>query len=70
MQIDRGHQILARKLEVDSETALAAGTRKFIERFRAMEAEIVAGGRRVEQVSASELNAIWDRQKQAVRSES
>jgi uncharacterized protein YabN with tetrapyrrole methylase and pyrophosphatase domain len=61
---------LARKLDVDSETALARGTRKFIKRFRAMEAEIVMGGRQVEQASAEELNAVWDRHKEAARLES
>ena len=60
---------LARKLDVDSETALARGTRKFIKRFRAMEAEIVMGGRQVEQASAEELNAVWNRHKEAARLE-
>jgi MazG family protein len=56
---------LARKLDVDSETALAGATRKFVERFRAVEAEIVAKGRNVEQTSAQEMNALWDRHKRA-----
>jgi nucleoside triphosphate diphosphatase len=56
---------LARKLDVDSETALAGATRKFVERFRAVEAEIVAKGRNVEQTSAQEKNALWDRHKRA-----
>jgi MazG family protein len=56
---------LARKLDVDSETALAGATRKFVERFRAVEAEIVAKGRNVEQTSAQEMNAFWDRHKRA-----
>ncbi len=60
---------LARKLDVDSETALAGATRKFIERFRAVEAEIVADGRNVEQTSAQEMNALWDRHKRARRPE-
>lgn len=61
---------LARKLDVESETALAGATRKFVDRFRAIEAEIVAGGRKVEEASAGEMNALWDRHKQAARSES
>ena len=54
---------LARKLGVDAETSLAGATRKFVRRFRAVEAEIVAGGRAIEQASAAEMNALWDRNK-------
>jgi nucleoside triphosphate diphosphatase len=54
---------LARKLGVDAEGSLAGATRKFIRRFRAVEAEIVAGGRTIEQASAAEMNALWDRNK-------
>jgi len=54
---------LARKLEVDSETALAGATRKFVGRFQAVEAEIVAGGGKIEQTSPREMNALWDRHK-------
>jgi MazG family protein len=61
---------LARRLDVDSETAAAGATRKFVQRFRAVEAEIVASGRTIEQTSARELNALWDRHKQAERPES
>jgi MazG family protein len=56
---------LARKLEVDSETALAGATRKFVRRFRAVEAEIVADGGKVEQTPAQKTNALWDRHKLA-----
>jgi nucleoside triphosphate diphosphatase len=61
---------LARKLDVDSETAAGGATRKFVQRFRAVEAEIVASGRTIEESSARELNALWDRHKRAERSES
>ena len=54
---------LARKLGVDAETSLAGATRKFVGRFRAVEAEIVAGGGKVEQTSPGEMNALWDRHK-------
>jgi nucleoside triphosphate diphosphatase len=54
---------LARKLRVDAETALASATRKFVRRFQAVEAEIVAGGGTIEQASAAEMNALWDRNK-------
>ena len=42
---------LARKLGVDAETSLAGATRKFVGRFRAVEAEIAAGGGKIEQTS-------------------
>ena len=54
---------LARKLGVDSETALAAATSKFIRRFQAVETEIASTGRKVEDASPEEMNAIWDRNK-------
>jgi MazG family protein len=61
---------LARKLNVDSEMALAAATRKFVRRFRALEAEIAADGGKIEQTSVQDMNALWERQKQVARSES
>lgn len=54
---------LARKLGVDAETSLAGATRKFVGRFRAVEAEIAAGGGKIEQTSPGEMNALWDRHK-------
>jgi tetrapyrrole methylase family protein/MazG family protein len=54
---------LARKLDVDAETSLAGATRKFVGRFRAVEAEIAAGGGKVEQTSSEVMNALWDRHK-------
>ena len=55
---------VARKLGVDSEMAMAAATRKFARRFRALEAQIVADGRKLEQTSAQDMNALWERNKQ------
>jgi tetrapyrrole methylase family protein/MazG family protein len=60
---------LARKLGVDSELALTAATRKFIRRFRALEAQIVADGSKLEQTSAQEMNALWERNKEVIRPE-
>ena len=60
---------LARKLGVDSETCLAGSTGKFIKRFQAVEAEIEAGGRKVEDASPEEMNRLWDRNKAAARTE-
>jgi MazG family protein len=60
---------VARKLGVDSELALAAATRKFVRRFRALEAEIAANGGKLEQTSAQEMNALWERNKQVMQPE-
>ena len=54
---------LARKLGVDAETSLVRATRKFVLRFRAVEAEILAGGGRIEQTSPVQINALWDKNK-------
>ena len=60
---------LARKLGVDSEMTMAAATRKFVRRFRALEAQIAAEGRKLEQTSAQDMNALWERNKQVMRPE-
>lgn len=51
---------LARKLNVDAETALAASTRKFVRRFQAMEAVLAAQGRRIEDADLEEMNTLWE----------
>ncbi len=58
---------LARKLHVDSETSLVAATKKFVRRFQAVEAEITAQGRRIEDASPEEMNALWDEHKAQAR---
>jgi len=58
---------LARKLGVESETALVGATDKFVARFKAVEREIGQGGRRIEDASPEEMNAIWERHKAATR---
>ena len=55
---------VARKLGVDSEMALAAATRKFIRRFRALEAQIGARGSKLEETSTQDMNNLWERNKQ------
>jgi tetrapyrrole methylase family protein/MazG family protein len=60
---------LSRKLGIDSELALTAATRKFVSRFRALETEIAADGGKLEQTSAQEMNALWERNKQVSRPE-
>lgn len=54
---------LARKLHVDGETAIAGSTRKFIRRFREVEAAITARGGKVEDSTPDEMNALWDEAK-------
>lgn len=58
---------LSRKLHVDSETSLVAATKKFVRRFQAVEAEITAQGRKIEDASPDEMNALWDRHKAAAQ---
>lgn len=53
----------ARKLGVDSETALAGSTRKFVRRFQAMEAGLAAQGRKIEEATPEEMNALWEQNK-------
>ena len=59
---------LSRKLKVDSETALVAASNKFVRRFQAVEAEISAQGRKIEEASPEEMNALWDRHKAEAQS--
>lgn len=58
---------LARKLHVDAETSLAAASSKFIRRFQAVEAELAAGGRPIEDASPEEMNDLWEKHKAAAR---
>ncbi len=56
---------VARLAEVDAETALRAATRKFDLRFRAVETALAAAGRKPEQATLAEMDAIWDAVKAA-----
>ena len=51
---------LARKLGVKSEEALYHATNKFIDRFARVEAEVLARGQQMDELSMEELDAIWD----------
>ncbi len=51
---------LARKLRIDAETALHGATRKFSNRFRAIEALARDRGLKMEVMSLAELDALWD----------
>lgn len=50
---------LARRLEIDPETALRRTNRKFERRFRAIELRLAAEGRRIEDASLEEMERIW-----------
>jgi MazG family protein len=56
---------LARKLKVDSETALTAATSKFVARFQAVEAALAENGQKIEQATPEEMNRLWDEHKRA-----
>lgn len=51
---------LARKSGVDAETALAAATNRFIERFRFIERRAAEAGRNVEDMSLEEMDRHWE----------
>ncbi|WP_443750882.1 nucleoside triphosphate pyrophosphohydrolase [Asticcacaulis solisilvae] len=56
---------LARKLDVEPEDALRGTNRKFVRRFSAIEAELKAQGRTPDEATLEEMDAIWNRIKQA-----
>jgi len=56
---------LARHLEIDPEAALRAANAKFTRRFRAIEAALAAEGRRPEESTLAEMDALWDAAKRA-----
>jgi len=51
---------LARKLDVEPETALKRTNRKFRKRFAFIERELKAGSRSVEETSLNELDRLWN----------
>ena len=54
---------LARKLGVDSESAVAGTTAKFSERFRFVEAAAKAAGRSLKDMTLAEMDELWDEAK-------
>jgi len=56
---------LARKLGVDAETSLAGSTKRFIRRFQAIESELHAEGKKMEETPLDELDRIWEKVKRA-----
>ena len=56
---------LARHLKADSESALEGSTAKFARRFRAVEAGAKAAGRDLKSMTLEEMDALWDKAKDA-----
>src|SRR5947199_729595 len=54
---------LARKCELDAESALQTATDKFVARFTWLEDELLAQGKRLGDVDLAELDQIWNRVK-------
>lgn len=59
---------LGRHLKVDAEAALRAANAKFTRRFEAIESRLAAEGRRPEQATLAEMDAIWNAAKAAEKS--
>lgn len=55
---------LARKLDVDAETALKRTNRKFRQRFKFIEDELGNAGRSFDETDLAELDALWNKAKQ------
>ncbi len=55
----------ARFLNIDPENALARTNNKFKRRFDAMEQELTASGASLNDFSLNEMDAVWNRIKQA-----
>lgn len=51
---------LARKLKIDSESAIKSANRKFSKRFRQLEDEFTKTGTKINEKSLEELDKIWD----------
>ncbi|WP_170295246.1 nucleoside triphosphate pyrophosphohydrolase [Paracoccus aestuariivivens] len=58
---------LARHLDIDPEEALRSANAKFTRRFRSIEAQLAAEGRRPEDSNLAEMDALWDKAKAAER---
>ncbi len=55
---------LARKLDVDAETALKRTNRKFRRRFKFIEEELASAGRSFDETDLAELDALWNKAKE------
>jgi ATP diphosphatase len=60
---------LGRHLNLDPEAALRAANDKFTRRFRGIEARLAEMGKRPEEVSLAEMDALWDAVKQGEKAQ-
>ena len=60
---------IARFFQIDAEAALAGTCEKFIRRFAGVEAAAAARGAAMDQLSVTELTALWDGEKQKERTQ-
>jgi ATP diphosphatase len=58
---------VARHLGVDPEAALRGANAKFVRRFESIEAALAAGGRKPQDSTLEEMDALWDAAKAAER---
>ncbi len=56
---------VARHLKIDAESALRNANAKFVRRFKSIEAALAKDGRRPEDVTLEEMDALWDAAKDA-----
>jgi len=54
---------LARKLDIEPETALKRGNRKFRKRFRFIENELRSSGKKLDESCLDEMDALWNASK-------
>lgn len=58
---------IARHLKIDPEAALRDANAKFVRRFRSIEQALAAQGRKPEDATLEEMDALWDQAKAAER---
>ena len=58
---------LARHLDVDAESALRSSNARFEQRFRHLEGRVRASGRRLQDISATEFDVLWNEAKSALK---
>ena len=58
---------LARHLKLDSEDLLRRTNTKFINRFKAIEKELVEKGKTIDEANLDEMDEIWDQIKSQVK---
>ena len=56
---------IARHLGVDAEAALRGANAKFVRRFQGIEAALAKDGRKPEDATLEEMDALWDEAKAA-----